>query len=206
MGVHPDAAERRPSSTQASPRYRRPAHQGILAKVTACPTIPTSSPSTSSKKAYLASSPEHDRHHRPPRSVCRSRAGFAQVDPTSTDIIIRPATWASQDAEKGKATALSADIDKGLHPLHRVKDGDIAGGRLDGGAAAPPGARTAGHQDRRNLRRHRQELRAHLLNPGMSHQHRPPAHHGMPIEAVDAISAGDTVSVNFEADPTRHHR
>ena len=95
---------------------------------------------------------------------------FKYPDNVDTDVIIPARHLNTQDARE-LASHCMEDIDKDF--INNVKDGDIMVGGWNFGC----GARTAGHQDRRNLCRHRQELRTHLLP--QQHQHRP-AHHGMP--------------------------
>ena len=112
---------------------------------------------------------------------------FKYPDNVDTDVIIPARHLNTQDARE-LASHCMEDIDKDF--INNVKDGDIMVGGWNFGCGssrehAPLAIKACGvkcviaasHQDRRNLRRHRQELRAHLLP--QQHQHRP-AHHGMP--------------------------
>ncbi len=116
---------------------------------------------------------------------------FKYPDNVDTDVII-PARHLNTQDPKELASHCMEDIDKDF--VRNVRDGDVVVGGWNFGCGSSREHAPRGHQGRGHLSGHCQELWPRIF-------YRNSINIGLPImecpEAVDSISAGDTVSVDF---------
>ena len=208
------AAGRRPSSTRAASSPPPPAAPASAATWASSQRVSAASPPpTATSWAAWATSRARcicfaryrcrqrtDRlHHRPPHGLRKGESPmnnangsvFKYPDNVDTDVIIPARHLNTQDARE-LASHCMEDIDKDF--IHNVKDGDIMVGGWNFGCGssrehAPLAIKTAG-------------ISVVIAKSFARIFYRNSINIGLPImecpEAVDAISAGDTVSVNFD--------